>query len=180
LDFNFVSSLLKFQFVYPSFIPNFFSSLFQFPPRIFPFLLFLLSLSHFPYLFLTNYYTSSLFYHLHLLLLSFLYFCIHDKWHPPQQQLNYTSTHIRVLFTCSPYTSHLLFPSPLLLLPHLHPHSHYFYCLSFDLSTNNFYFSNTLSFIDNTAKDFIFHINFWFSIEFMNLLLLSYIPRSVD
>jgi hypothetical protein len=77
-----------------------------------------------------------------------------------------------------PQTSFL----PLLnqLLPYLLLHPHYFYYLGSNLYANNFYFHNIPLFIDNTAKGLIFHVNNWFGIEFVNLLLLSYTFRSVN
>jgi hypothetical protein len=79
-----------------------------------------------------------------------------------------------------------------LQVPHLHlfscPHTpslsslshlHYFHYPSINLYTSNFYFSNTLLFIDNTTKGSIFCVTKWFSIEFMDLLLLNYTSRSV-
>jgi hypothetical protein len=87
-----------------------------------------------------------------------------------------------VLLACSPpaipHTSSP--PPPILLFPYLLFHSYYFYYLSFNLYENNIHFPNTPMFIANTAKGFVFHINNWFHIEFMNLLFLSYTSRSVN
>jgi accessory gene regulator protein AgrB len=46
-----------------------------------------------------------------------------------------------------------------------------------------FYFSSTPLITDNTAKDFTsfyIDINIWFGIEIVNLLLISYAPRTED
>jgi hypothetical protein len=124
-----------------------------------------------------NHSMSGLFYHLYRLLPFFPHFC--NPWqHSPPQWLNYNYTHIRVLLPCSPHTSNLFsFPHP--PFPHLLFHSHCLYYTSFNLSANNFYFPNTLLFIDNTAKGFIYHLNNWFDIKFLNSLLLNYTPKSV-
>jgi hypothetical protein len=36
-----------------------------------------------------------------------------------------------------------------------------------------------ISYIDNASNHILFHINIWFGIELMNLLLVSYTPKPV-
>jgi hypothetical protein len=38
---------------------------------------------------------------------------------------------------------------------------------------------NMISYIDNTTNDILLHVNIWFDVELVNVLLLSYSPRPV-